>query len=191
MSLRIVPINADTANRFIAAWHRHHQPPVGMLWPIGVASGDTLVGVVTIGRPVARAYNDGLTVEITRCATDGTPNTCSMLYSAAWRSAKARGYQRALTYTRDDETGASLRAAGWIHAASLRARSGWDCPSRGRDNSTYDPIGRHRWCIGAWTRGTGGDLIPDRGIPFPAAVAQPDATIVGQVDLLAVLGGAA
>jgi hypothetical protein len=36
-----------------------------------------------------------------------------MLYSAAWRAAKAMGYSRIITYTLLSENGASLRAAGW------------------------------------------------------------------------------
>jgi len=51
-------------------------------------------------------------VEVTRVATDGTPNACSLLYAAAWQAAKALGYRTLLTYTQKGESGASLRAAG-------------------------------------------------------------------------------
>ncbi len=183
MSLRIVPIDRATANEFVTSWHRHHQPPIGQLWAIAAAAGDTLIGVAIVGRPVARPYDDRLTVEVTRVATNGYRNACSLLYSACWRSAKARGYLRALTYTRDDETGASLRAAGWLHAAHLTARPGWDMPGRPRDNGGYDPIGRHRWCIGAWTR-SNGELVPDRRSVLPARTAQPPTTAAAaQLDL--------
>ena len=37
-----------------------------------------------------------------------------MLYGAAWRAAKALGYKRLFTYTRQSENGASLKAANWI-----------------------------------------------------------------------------
>ena len=37
-----------------------------------------------------------------------------MLYGAAWRAAKALGYKRIFTYTRESESGASLRASNWI-----------------------------------------------------------------------------
>ncbi len=147
MTLRVVPLYRAQANAFIAAWHRHHAPPVQFLYAIGAALDDTLVGVALVGRPVARHYDDGLTVEVTRVATDGTPNSCSLLYGACWRTAKARGFCRAITYTRDDETGASLRAAGWLHAGHRGARSGWNTPTRPRDNTDYDPIGRHLWSI--------------------------------------------
>jgi hypothetical protein len=75
-------------------------------------NGD-IVGVVIVGRPVARMLDDGKTLEVTRCCTDGTHNACSMLYSAARRAAKALGYKRIITYILATETGGSLKAAGW------------------------------------------------------------------------------
>ncbi|MFF0821170.1 XF1762 family protein [Micromonospora haikouensis] len=147
MSLRIVPVNRDQAFSFIADWHRHHTPPLGYRYAIGVAAGDLLVGVATVGRPVARHYDDGLTVEVTRVATDGTPHACSALYGACWRAAKAMGYVRAITYTHADESGASLRAAGWQHAATRAARSGWDMPGRRRSNDGYIPVDRLLWVV--------------------------------------------
>ena len=54
-----------------------------------------------------------ITCEVTRCATDGTQNACSKLYSAAWRAAQQLGFRRCVTYILDTEHGASLNAAGW------------------------------------------------------------------------------
>ncbi|MGY0466755.1 XF1762 family protein [Kitasatospora sp. cg17-2] len=71
-------------------------------------------------------------MEVTRVATDGTSNACSKLYAAAWRATSALGYTRLVTYTRADETGASLRAAGWRVIAQHTPHSGWDRPSRPR-----------------------------------------------------------
>lgn len=66
-----------------------------------------------VGRPVSRYLDDGMTLEVNRVCTDGTKNACSILYSSAWRAAKALGYKRIFTYTLKSESGASLRAAGW------------------------------------------------------------------------------
>ena len=66
-----------------------------------------------VGRPISRLFDDGWTVEVTRVATDGTQNACSMLYGAAWRAAQALGYKRLVTYSLPEEGGASLRAAGY------------------------------------------------------------------------------
>jgi hypothetical protein len=173
MSLRIVPIGRDQAHTFIEAWHRHSAPPPGFLHAIGAAIDDVIVGVATTGRPIARNYDDGLTAEVTRVATTGAPNACSILYGASWRAAKARGYVRALTYTRDDEAGASLRAAGWWCAEHRDARPGWDTPGRRRDNSNYDPIGRWLWVIGAWARDVDGRLTPSGPRGAPSRLALP------------------
>jgi hypothetical protein len=91
-----------------------------------------LVGVATVGRPVARHMDDGLTAEVTRTCTTGVSNANSKLYGAAWRAARGMGYQRLITYTHDGETGASLRAAGLVPVAPLRARPGWTTSSRPR-----------------------------------------------------------
>ena len=57
--------------------------------------------------------DDGLTLEILRCCTDGTHNACSKLYGACCRIGFDMGYERIVTYTLATETGASLRAAGF------------------------------------------------------------------------------
>ena len=67
-----------------------------------------------VGRPVGRFLDDGLTLEVNRCCTDGTRNACTMLYGAATRAAKALGYKRIFTYTRQSEPGTSLKASNWI-----------------------------------------------------------------------------
>jgi hypothetical protein len=143
-TLRLVPVRFRDAAAFVELWHRHHAPSRGAVFNIGAALGDTLVAVACVGRPVARAYDDGLTLEVTRVASDGTPNACSLLYGASWRAAKALGYRRLITYTRADEPGGSLRAAGWRVIAERPTRPGWSVPSRPRD-AAYDAIPRTLW----------------------------------------------
>ena len=141
--MTIEPIPLATANRFIRAHHRHSKPVVGHLWSLGLWAGVLdLRGVVIVGRPVARALDDGHTVEVTRLATDGTRNACSRLYGAACREARRRGYQRVITYTLATETGASVRASGFTQAATVRGRQ-WDTPSRRRARRTAPD--RIRW----------------------------------------------
>jgi hypothetical protein len=145
MSLHLVPVDWETVREFIDGWHRHNKPPPGHKFSIGVAEDAKLVGVACIGWPVASTFMDGLTLEVRRTATDGTKNANSMLYGAAWRAAKALGYGRLITYTQADETGASLRAAGWRVVAELPARKGWDSPSRPRNNDSYLSTTRYLW----------------------------------------------
>ncbi|HEX7911760.1 MAG TPA: XF1762 family protein [Paraburkholderia sp.] len=124
MSLQIVPISLEEANAFVSQHHRHHNPTVGHKFSIAAADGETV-------RPVARGNDDGWTLEVNRCCTDGVRNGCSMLYGAAWRAAKALGYRRLLTYTLPVEGGASLRAAGW-KLIGERGGGNWNVPSRPR-----------------------------------------------------------
>lgn len=146
MGLRLVPVDWATARGMVAIWHRHHRPPRGYKFAVGVADElDVLVGVAIVGRPVAAAYQDGLTLEVTRTATDGTTNANSMLYGACWRAAKALGYRRMVTYTQTGESGASLHAAGWQIVAERPARPGWSSPSRPRDDHGVDHIPRTLW----------------------------------------------
>ena len=125
VSLTIVPISFRNACEFVAIHHRHHSPPVGHKFSLGVATEDGLVGVAMVGRPIARAFDDGVTLEVNRTCTDGTANANSALYGAAWRAAKALGYRRLITYTQSGESGSSLRAAGWRILGERPARKSW------------------------------------------------------------------
>lgn len=123
----LVPVTLKAARAFIVTHHRHNKPPRGWKFGVGVRRGNELVGVATAGRPVSRVIQkrEPLTLEVNRTCTDGTPNANSMLYGAIWRAAKALGYQRCITYTQAQETGASLRAAGWVRVKELPARGSW------------------------------------------------------------------
>jgi len=147
MSLHLVPVSFDVVVDGVRRWHRHSLPPVGDLGiRVGVATEDgTLVGVGCAGRPVARAYMDGFTVEVTRVATDGTRNATSMIYGALARQAFAAGYTRVITYTEQHESGSALRAVGWRVIAERPARTGWNHPSRPRDDRRYISVARTLW----------------------------------------------
>lgn len=142
--LRLVPISFGDACGFVKLWHRHLDAPVGCKFCVAVADeADVLRGVAIVGRPVARSYDNGTTLEVTRLATDGTPNAGSMLYAASWRAAKSLGYRRVVTYIHaDEETGASLRAAGYRVVAQRPPRTGWSAPSRPREDRGADGIAR-------------------------------------------------
>lgn len=113
--IHLGPIDYYNAAAFVGIHHRHNKPPVGHKFSIGCYdSKGLLVGVCMVGRPIGRYLDDGLTLEVNRCCTDGTRNACSMLYGAAQRAAAALGYKRIVTYTLESENGSSLRASNWI-----------------------------------------------------------------------------
>ncbi len=144
--LHVVPVRQVDAKAFVTAWHRHHKPPPGAVFCLGAADDDGILrAVAMVGRPVARLFDDGRTLEVTRTATDGVRNANSVLYGAAWRAAKALGYARLITYTQDGESGASLRGAGWKVIAQRKPRRGWDCASRPRSSRGTDNIARTLW----------------------------------------------
>lgn len=131
MKLEIVPIKQDEAFEFVAKYHRHHKKPVGSIFQIACAQNNKIVGVVIVGRPVARRLDNGYTLEVNRLCTDGTKNACSMLYSAAWRVAKALGWKRLITYILSSENGSSLYASNW-KLLGERGGGTWNVPSRPR-----------------------------------------------------------
>lgn len=148
MRLTLQPITYPEAAAFIAEHHRHHLPPQGWKFGIAVNDGERVRGVVTVGRPVARHLDDGLTLEVTRCCTDGAKNAPSMLYGAAWRAAKALGYKRLITYTLTEEPGTSLTAAGWRLVAESSGGS-WSRTDRPRVD-THPTQPKLRWeAVGA------------------------------------------
>lgn len=125
MSLHAVPMTLTEANQFVGSFHRHNRPVTGHLFSVGASDGERLVGVAIVGRPVARKLDDGKTVEVTRCCVleDAPKGACSFLYQRCWRAARELGWARAITYTLQDESGASLRGAGWRVVAQLDANN--------------------------------------------------------------------
>ena len=111
--LTIVPCTIKEAKLFIGRHHRHHKPPTGALFAIGLGLGEEMVGVAVVGIPISRMLMDGFTCEVTRLCTLGHKNACSMLYGGAWRAARALGYRRLITYKLPEEGGGSLRASGF------------------------------------------------------------------------------
>ena len=143
MTLQLHPLTLREASAFIEQYHRHHDPPRGCIFCVGVELAGSVAGVAVIGRPVSRMLQDGWTAEVTRVATDGTKNACSILYGAAWRAARALGYRRLVTYTLPEEGGASLRAAGWTTIGEAGGGS-WSRTSRPRVD-THPTQAKIRW----------------------------------------------
>lgn len=139
------PLHLREANEYVERLHRHHRKVQTHKFSIGAYDGDRLVGVVIVGRPVSPALEDGVTAEVNRLCTDGTPNACSFLYAAAAQAAKAMGYTSILTYILDSEPGTTLKAAGWISEGQAGGGS-WDRPKCGRRRVDKHPTTpKTRW----------------------------------------------
>jgi hypothetical protein len=129
--LRIAPCTVKAAIRFVKAWHRHLPDVRGGLFAAScIDEGGAVLGIAVAGNP-SRAWQGTGRIVISRVATLGAENACSMLYGALCRAAKALGYREAWTYTLPHEPGTSLRAAGFMDMG-LTDGGEWDRPSRAR-----------------------------------------------------------
>lgn len=139
-NLHLQPITWDEARVFVDRNHRHHEAPRGHKFSIGVNNGEKVVGVIVVGRPVSRMLDNGWTLEVTRCCVlEEAKNAASMLYAAAWRAARAMGYQRLITYTLREEPGTSLKAAGW---KVIGETAGGSWSREGRPRVDRHPLGQ-------------------------------------------------
>jgi hypothetical protein len=149
VSFEIVPITLAAAKQFVTCHHRHNKAPTGHKFSVGLLFNGGLVGVGVAGRPVSRHLDDGLTIEVSRTCTMGDRNANSKIYGAVLRCAKAMGYKRAITYTQQDESGASLRAVGFTSVSNLPPRKNWANSSvKGaskRDATLEENVARIRW----------------------------------------------
>lgn len=135
--LKIQPTTMRAANAFIQEHHRHNKPVQGCRFALSATLEGQTVGVIIVGRPVARLLDDGSTAEVTRCCTisEAPKGTNSFLYGKAKRAWSVMGGTRLVTYTLQSESGASLRGAGWNEAARTEKVS-WDRPNTGRQRKT-------------------------------------------------------
>lgn len=150
MSIRTQQTSLRLANGVVGKLHRHHPPVTGHKFSIGLYAGANLRGAAIVGRPVSRYLDNGNTLEITRCATDGVKNGCSKLYAAARKLALLNGYTQIITYTSIFEPGSSLEACGFVRDWQGKSDFGisrggsWSCPSRQRKESG-NTLPKVRW----------------------------------------------
>lgn len=159
----VVPITRSALRAHVALWHRHlPRARPGEKARFAAVKDGRWVGVVSVGRPCARAFDAARIVEVDRVATDGTRNACSALYGACRRWARQQGYLWMLTYTLQSEPGASLRAAGWVEDEHYRprVRRTWASSGRQREARTGEVAeGKRRWWM--WLpRGVWGGRCP-------------------------------
>jgi hypothetical protein len=142
--MEAVPLHLREANEFVAKYHRHNLPTVGGKFAVGAAVDGKLVGVAIAGRPVARRLDDGKTLEVLRVCTDGTPNANSFLYGRVKRIALLLGYSGVITYTLEEESGASLRAVGAQVVGQVEPKE-WNVPSRPRGSQAVYGKAKVKW----------------------------------------------
>lgn len=122
--LRIVPCSLRKANDFVEVFHRHNLRTSrdGGKFGVAAASGSQIVGVAIVGNPLSATFMDGFTAEVLRdCVMPDAPRNCnSFLYGACRRIWFEMGGYKIVTYTLTEESGASLRGAGWTLAETIK-----------------------------------------------------------------------
>lgn len=135
--------------KFIADHHRHNRPPAGWKFGTAVKNGSQTIAVASVGRPVSKAFDHTKVLEVNRvCVREDVPqefvwNACSKLYGWAAQEARRRGFEKIITYTREDELGTSLIAAGWEIDGKVRGAS-WNRQSRPREDHGPN-VNKIRW----------------------------------------------
>lgn len=144
--MNVRPVTLREAQAFIGRVHRHHSPPRGARAALGIFHGCELFGVATLARPNARLIPWQSIAEVTRVAVQNdVRHGCSMLYGACARVAQEWGFYAVLTYTLAEESGASLRAAGWW-PEPVKDSGSWNRPGRTRLGAKGDDLGpKIRW----------------------------------------------
>lgn len=171
--MSVVPITLAESKLYVHLHHGHNDPQQGHMWSLAAVAEGRIVGVAVIGRPTAPVLQneDPWALEVVRCCVErdgsekGYRNACSFLYGASWRSIKARGYLRGVTYTQDGEHGTSLQAAGWVSMSYRRPRKVGGGGSRAGRKSGGPVVGGERWEIhaAAWSA----DLPPRPRVLLP------------------------
>jgi hypothetical protein len=146
-SLDVSPMVVKQALRWVKSTHRRLPNLQGGMWAVGCRRGGEVRGVAIVGRPTARMLpQDGSVLQVLRVAVEeGVGNGCSILYGACAGAARRMGAVDMFTYIHDDESGVSLRAAGWIEDETFASAGGeWSRPSRPR-NKTVEPEAKRRY----------------------------------------------
>lgn len=134
LQLRVRPITLRAANDFVQEHHRHNGRTSrdGGKFAIACEYGDVLVGVAIVGNPLSATYMNkekyGYVAEVLRtCTCPAAPKgAVSFLYGACTRICRDMGFDLLVSYTLTDESGASLRGAGWQNAATTKpVAPGW------------------------------------------------------------------
>lgn len=108
---------------------------------------DSIVGLIVVGRPVARAADDGTELSITRyCRRDDRPaNFGSWLIARARKWAELEGYDCISAHAGvAGNYGTVYEAAGFeVEDVTMADGAGW--LTQGEDRDTWDDYERRKW----------------------------------------------
>jgi hypothetical protein len=154
----IRPITLRKANDFVEEHHRHNSRTSRDGGKFAIASfiGTQIIGVAIVGNPLSATYMDvkkyGYVAEVLRTCvlSDAPKGAVSFLYGACGRICREMGFDSLITYTLQDESGASLRGAGWKKVADTKPVAvGWRKNDHLKSRVYQQVMGKlkHRWQI--------------------------------------------
>lgn len=143
MTMRVVPCTIRAAQKWLLQHHRHLPKVNGGRFAVAVADDTGIRGVALAGNG-PRVWEGSTRMTITRVATDGAKNACSMLLGALCRAGAALGYTEAWTYTLPGEPGTSLRASGFNFAGISQGGKSHSSSKRHREPAVC-PQPKQRW----------------------------------------------
>ena len=146
----VSPIALKYAQRLTQQFHRRLPKCQGGMWAVAALIDGAIVGVAIVGHPQARLACLPGALEVLRVAVcDGAQNACSALYGACARASRDMGASDLITYIHGDETGHSLKAAGWV---CLGEAGGGAWNREGRQRSLpIDAARKIKWAV-PWGR---------------------------------------
>ena len=130
MKQKIKSIKQSIAKEFVREHHRHNPPPAGWRFGAGIWNWNRLIGVVMVGRPVARLIDHETTLEVNRLCIDDTINSdltrhaCSQAYAWTAREGRKRGFNKIITYTLSTDHRKSEVVETAAQAAPTRSQTG-------------------------------------------------------------------
>ncbi len=157
--MEIAPCTVKAARKKVQEWHRHLKDIQGGLFAAQCVNPEGhCVGVAIAGNP-SRVWQGQAKLVISRVAAEedqprvvcskgkehASPS-CTMLYGALCRAAKALGYREVWTYTLPEESGLSLKAAGFIDMG-LSDGGNYGRPSRARKPAVRPEPKRRYHCV--------------------------------------------
>jgi hypothetical protein len=143
VNLELRPWTVKQAVPFVARVHRRLPKVQGALWAICVERDGDVVGAALVGHPSRKLAEEGILSVLRVAVLEDQRNACSMLYGGCARAARAMGATSLVTYTHLDESGVSLKAAGWVDGG-LTDGGSWDRAKRPRLPGV-DEAAKRRW----------------------------------------------
>jgi hypothetical protein len=126
-AIRLEKDQPAKAQEFVRRHHRHHPPPRVHSFSLGLFLDNVLIAVLIAAPPIARALDDGRTIEVSCLCTLGHRNAASQLLGHFGRIARDFNY-----YSLTTTPSRQRRAPACERLAGIPSRSRTGAPGEAR-----------------------------------------------------------